>query len=349
MKNNRRLVPLATVKAKPVEWLWRNWIPLGALTIVEGDHGQSKSTIMYDLSARVTSGQAMPLSHAPTIPAGVVLIQAEDNPGSVIKPALRAAGADVKRVRVYDQRRFAGPPLALPADLPIVEDAAAEVGARLVVIDPMDSFLDCDANNNRKVRKVLGALAAFAEQARLAVVIIRHLRQARGKNALYQGTGSIGIIGIARSALWVTNDPDSLEPYHHLLVQSKTNLSAAGAVRYRTIQRGKVIGVDWLGEADITPRELLAAANEDPTRLQQAVAFLQALLSHGGPWYAPDVYEHAKEADISRRTLERAKKILGVRSNLIHTHHRAFWTWSLPETAEGQGADVTRRTPPDDL
>ena len=56
----RTIVPLAQVKAEQQGWLWPNRIPLGAITLLEGDPGQGKSTITYDLAARVSSGRPLP-------------------------------------------------------------------------------------------------------------------------------------------------------------------------------------------------------------------------------------------------------------------------------------------------
>jgi hypothetical protein len=58
--SQRLLVPLSHVAPEPVLWLWRGRIPLGGITLLEGDPGDGKSTVMYDLAARVTTGRSMP-------------------------------------------------------------------------------------------------------------------------------------------------------------------------------------------------------------------------------------------------------------------------------------------------
>ncbi len=40
-----KLVNLASVTVQPLEWLWRGRIPLGAITILDGDPDQGKSLI----------------------------------------------------------------------------------------------------------------------------------------------------------------------------------------------------------------------------------------------------------------------------------------------------------------
>ena len=68
MDNERKLIRLTEVEDKKTEWLWEGYLPLGAITDLSGDPAQAKSRIGYDLTARVSSGKAMPCSTA-TSPA----------------------------------------------------------------------------------------------------------------------------------------------------------------------------------------------------------------------------------------------------------------------------------------
>ena len=52
--SDRKLVPLDSVSSAPLRWLWKGRIPLGGITLLDGDPGDGKSTVMYDLAARVT-------------------------------------------------------------------------------------------------------------------------------------------------------------------------------------------------------------------------------------------------------------------------------------------------------
>jgi len=68
----RRLIPLVNVRSVPVSWLWANRIPLGTISILEGDPGQGKSAITCDLAARCTRGLPMPNCTGSRPPAGVI-------------------------------------------------------------------------------------------------------------------------------------------------------------------------------------------------------------------------------------------------------------------------------------
>ena len=122
MSDKRRLVLASQVKPEPKSWLWDDRIPLGGITLLEGDSGEGKTAITYDLIARVTTGSPMPITGNVVGPAGVVLLQAEDLLAATMRPALEAMGADLARIMLFDKRRFAEEAAPLPDDVDIIED-----------------------------------------------------------------------------------------------------------------------------------------------------------------------------------------------------------------------------------
>src|SRR5262249_4510857 len=118
---------LADVKPEAVAWLWENRIARKALTIVDGDPGLGKSTIMIDLAARVTRGWNMPPAGGPNsevLTGAVLLLSAEDHLANTIRPRLDAAGADVTKVFALEAIRTGeeeSPPV-LPFDLDVLEE-----------------------------------------------------------------------------------------------------------------------------------------------------------------------------------------------------------------------------------
>ena len=50
----------SNVRPKNVEWFWYPYIPLGKLTVLQGDPGDGKSTFVLNLIALLTSGRPMP-------------------------------------------------------------------------------------------------------------------------------------------------------------------------------------------------------------------------------------------------------------------------------------------------
>lgn|GEM_PF-3456641 len=235
------IVRLADVEpGRAVEWLWRGHVPRGTVTIFEGDPGLGKSALTCDLAARVSTGAPMP-DGTPGVVGGAVILSAEDSLRDVIRPRLEAAGADLERVVALAAIRTAeGERLPeLPLDLGALERAIVESSAVLVVIDPLMAYLGVEVNSwrDQDVRRALAPLAALAERAGCAVVIIRHLNKGAGGSAIYRGGGSIGIVGAARAAFVVAKDPDDATA--RVLAPVKCNLAAPPASRtFRVVVHG---------------------------------------------------------------------------------------------------------------
>jgi hypothetical protein len=85
------------LEEKPVRWLWRGRIPLGTITVLDGDPGLGKSLLALDLAARVTTGRDMP-DTTPGVDGGVVLLSAEDDLAATVRPRLETAWADLDRL-----------------------------------------------------------------------------------------------------------------------------------------------------------------------------------------------------------------------------------------------------------
>ncbi len=93
------VIHMNEVQARPLEWLCLNWVPMGKLTLLDGDPGQAKSLLLVDLAARVSTGQAMPDDSA-AIEGNVTFLAPEDGLGDTLLPRLQAAGADLSRIHV---------------------------------------------------------------------------------------------------------------------------------------------------------------------------------------------------------------------------------------------------------
>jgi hypothetical protein len=98
---SRGVFRLSEIRSRQVTWLWHGRIPFGKLTILDGDPGLGKSTLMLDVAARFTTGRALPddPSHHP-LPRTIALLSAEDGAADTIRPRLDAAGGDLDRVVV---------------------------------------------------------------------------------------------------------------------------------------------------------------------------------------------------------------------------------------------------------
>jgi len=248
-----RIVRLADVPPEKVAWLWRGYIPLAKVTLLDGDPALGKSNLTLDLAARVSRGLCMPDGSRSDLtgPAGVVLLNAEDGLGDIIRPRLEAAGADLTRVdaleSVFDAQGEEQP-IELPGDIDALQLAIARVNAALVVIDPLMAYLSPNTNTYRDqdIRRALVPVKRLAEETDAAIVVVRHLNKATGQSALYRGGGSIGIIGAARTGLLVGADPDDATGTRRILATTKNNLSLkAAALAYHIESAGDSCRVVW--------------------------------------------------------------------------------------------------------
>ena len=81
---------LSDSKPEPVRWLWEGRIPFGKVTILQGEPGVGKSTLAYDIAARVSRGSDMPMvrGHDPIIPGNVAIYCGGDELADTVRPRL---------------------------------------------------------------------------------------------------------------------------------------------------------------------------------------------------------------------------------------------------------------------
>jgi putative DNA primase/helicase len=124
-----------------------------------------------------------------------------------------------------------------------------------------------------------------------------------------------------------------------LLVRVKGNLSAPPkALRFAVVSKGDEDDpclVEWQGEVDgESADDLLRPANDDeepseePSKVAEAQEWLTEALSQG-PVPSKSLQSDAREACIAWRTVERAKRKLGVKA-----YKNGHWVWELPRRAD---------------
>src|SRR5437870_1724318 len=109
-------VPLLDVPEQAVDWLWPGRLARGHVHLLDGDPDRGKSLVLLDLAARLTSGRPLPDGTAAVAPMTVIVLNAEDGAGSTVRPRLRAAGADLARVHIWD-RAPGETPYRLPSQI----------------------------------------------------------------------------------------------------------------------------------------------------------------------------------------------------------------------------------------
>jgi hypothetical protein len=341
---------MADVQPEKIEWLWPGRIAIGKQTLIGGEPGLGKSQITAALAAAVTTGGAWPCDEGRAPLGSALILSAEDDASDTIRPRLDAAGADVSAVHLISAVRQSDGngrrTFNLQVDLALLEQAIKRIGnVRLVIIDPVSSYLGkTDSHKNADVRGTLEPLGDMASRLRVAVISITHFSKGAGQSAVNSFIGSIAFIAAARAAFIVTRDPDNNDPTRRLFVQAKNNLAGdSGGLAFRVEQHlvGKDIvasAITWEGERiDRTADEILAAnreGSEKPER-SEAEEFLRDVLS-GGPCLATEIKSQATAACLAWRTVNRAKRDLGIVSTPKADPSpepgkppRVQWWWSL--------------------
>jgi putative DNA primase/helicase len=206
------------------------------------------------------------------------------------------------------------------------------------VIDPITAYLgDTDSHKNADVRGLLAPLGELASRHNVAIIGISHLSKAAGAKALMRVSGSLAFVAAARAAYLVATDPN--DPTRRLFLPMKNNLgpdatglafriegatvaSAAGLLSTsRVAWDSEVVEMtaDTAMEGDTTQRSTSA--------LDDAEDWLSDALSDG-PMPAIELSELANSEGISQKTLQRARKKLGIKPAKLGM--KEGWVWSLP-------------------
>ena len=305
------------IKCENVEWLWYPFVQYGKITIIQGDPGEGKTTLVLQMIAKLTRGETI-INSETKEPINVIYQTAEDGLSDTIKPRLVAANADCSKVLVIDDKET---PLTM-LDVRL-EKAISETGARLVVLDPIQGFLGADVDMHRanEIRPVMKHIADIAEKYRRAIILVGHMNKNSNGKSSYRGLGSIDFQAAARSVLIVGRVKG--EPEVRVVCHVKSSLAPEGkSIAFRL---DKEEGFQWIGEYDVSVDDLLAADNRGQ-KVREAKEFLKEILKSGS-MTQKEISEEAENHGIKNKTLWNAKSDLKVESVKIGNQ----WFWMLPK------------------
>lgn len=311
------------VQATSVHWLWYPFIAMGKITLLQGDPGDGKSTMMMNLIASLSKGENTPDGKPFGIPKKVIYQCSEDGISDTIKPRLEKCGADCRNVAFINEEVHSG----LTLDDERIRQAIIEFRPRLVVIDPIQAYLgsDSDLQVAGRARKLMHRLGMWASVYDCAIVLIGHLNKKEGTKGLYRSLGSIDVVAAARSVLQVERDPENTDI--RIVRQIKNSLAPSdGEIRFSITAEA---GFQWL-ECEIA--SVPAADPEVPKfelKSEKAAYLIKKLLSEGD-MRAKEIYMRMSDEGISRKTAENTKAELGIRSY----RKMRQWYWSLPSIEE---------------
>ena len=198
-------VPFSDIQDREIDWLLPGLLPRGFLTALVGDEGVGKGLYSCMLMAQVTAGPE---------PADVLLLAGEDDPESMIRPRLRAAGADLNRVHLTykDKETKTGLPI-LPDDMGALRGLVDATSSQLVVIDPWLALVAArlQVKDTQQARRVFDPVARLARETGVAILLVGHTNRGDSTSARNRYGATVGIRQVARLGLMALPDPEGPE------------------------------------------------------------------------------------------------------------------------------------------
>lgn len=222
------------VEIKPIDFLFFPWFPRGYITAVQGDSGSSKSTFMYAVGARVTTGEDLIEGVPCEDPGNVMFITIEDD-ASDIKVSFQDAGGDLSKLRRIQEREEIAKLNLEPEGIAALDGIIKKYNIRMLVLDPIQQFISGDINKASETRPQMARLMNVAAENNISIVVIEHMGKDTSKSALHRAIGSVDVNASTRSLLQVVTDPE--DDFYKIMFTVKSNLAAhhdiQRAIRYQ--------------------------------------------------------------------------------------------------------------------
>ena len=358
-----KVTSLQDVEEKDDETQFGMRLHRGAITLLVGEGGVGKGILLADIAARFSRGDNLPdqiTREGFEGPCKVAVLLTEDANSKFRKRVRRAQGAldNIKIICVPNTEQgveFDGP-VFFDDDLAVLTEELETKHYDVLVIETLIEHMGNrtgsklpNTSNEFEVREKLAKLRLIIEKANVYCICTMHPRKNKSGPAKDHVSGSAGFTNVARSMLFLNDDPDSEDMKRpvKLLSSAKSNYNLTpDTLRFNlkgwsdevnepcgckpTDNRAKKCTHTprtlWFeGEElfdDRSANEVVEATKEAESssksapQKEMAEEFLQDLLDKNGGWFAiptDELDQLGKGKGITPRTLGNARRSLGLK------------------------------------
>lgn len=309
-------------KTVDIDWLWKPFIPYSKVTIIEGDGGDGKTTMILTIAAMLSQGIQPP-----------ALVRGHLQPSTSCEPVTtfyltnedEVADSSLKRfVRAGgDARRFAYSG-ELEHHMTINEqelrDVIAQTQAQLIIIDPFQAFLPEGTNMGSitKMRGVFTLLGNIAKSTGTAIVLVGHPNKSEGSKDIHRGFGSADIAASVRSILMVEMDKKDRENRWVRTIKSNFDESDYTPVR---------LVLDADRRLSFAEYEEDCEEESKPTNKTEKALEILGVMLESGPVAVSEIHAVMTEEGIGDKTAQRARRRLGA----IPDNLNGVNVWRMPD------------------
>jgi hypothetical protein len=182
-KRRLELIPLSQIEEKEIRWLWKPYLAYGMLAILSGNPSTGKSFVTLDIAAALTNGHE-PFTHKPLPAVPVLYLSVENDPELVVRKRFAGLKGNpdlfitVPHVITGEGDEATRDSVQL-SDIEPLDAALEQTKAKLVIIDPLQSYLGAkvDAHRANETRAILDPLIRLAKKHECCILIVRHLKR----------------------------------------------------------------------------------------------------------------------------------------------------------------------------
>ena len=290
-----------------IKWLWKPFIPYGKVTIIEGDGGDGKTSMILTIAAMLSQGTQPPALERghlqPSLSVDPIttfyLTNEDEVADSSLKRFIRAGG-NVHRFAYSGE---------LQHHMTIVEEELLEAiycsGCQLLIIDPFQAFLPTETNLNSvsKMRPVFTMLSNIAKTTGVAIVLVGHLNKNESSKDIHRGFGTADIAASVRSILMVEMDKNDREKRWVRAVKSNFDESDYTPIRLVLNKDRKLSFEEFEENEDQEEQRSL-------TKIERAMIILKESLASGAV-SVEDAHAILAEEGIGIKTAQRARQRIG--------------------------------------